>query len=248
MKSYQGPVFLLTASILLMSIKPVSQASAGQHDQPRPNFLMRGPGGEFVSDSVKRLGINILIIDKISLKEASPVNDHSVPVSKEKLLDALIVFLHDNNAMLVKSGVICQIVPLSRKLGTRWEAIARLEDIPIIQRTSRPLAFSAPRVSSPYVSMAFDGLFLPEFCEQVAKDLNLNPIVIAPAVKGSATLITSMIRTEMLLPILTTVLENNDAVLVEFMGEYQIVPKSKELPKEWKVLTDLPQSVPSIKQ
>ena len=226
MKCSQWFVRFLAVSALLISM---SQAATQQDAQSElKNRILQI--SQFGGNAVRNLGIDILIVDRISLNGTGPVYDRDSHVSKEDLLGIYIAFLRESGALLVKSGIVCQIVPLSRDLGDRWNPIISLADIPSIQRGN----------IGPHVSMIFNNSSLSDFCAQTAKALNITPIVIDPAVKGSVTLFTAEIPKETLAPILMTVLDNNDAVLVESMGEYQIVPKSKELPRQWKVLTNVP--------
>jgi hypothetical protein len=200
---------------------------------------MKTQAAEFVYDTVKRLGIEILIVDRILLNGKYPVDYKSNVVSNENLLDLFITFLRDNDALLIKSDVVCQIVPVSRKPGGHWQAITHLKDIPaIVNRSGRPRL-------APSVKMSFDGASIADFCKSIAIELKIAPLLIDPDVKGYVTLITSVIPAETQFPILMAVLENSDAVLIESMGEYQIIPKSKALPGQWKILTELPPSAPS---
>jgi len=241
MKNSQWVVLLLAVSILLTSAKSVQLATAEQRASPDSAILDQRQILLFAAVITQKLEIDILILDRISLEEPGSVNDWENGLSKQDLLDRFIGFLRDNGALLIKSGIICQIVPSSRDLGNRWSPITALADIPSKVEV-RQFASSIQRASNSLgpIRMINAGNSLPEFCTQIARFLSITPIVIDPAVKGSVTLTTSIIPREALFPILMVVLDNNDAVLVESKGEYQIVPKFKKLPEQWKVLTDLP--------
>ena len=185
---------------------------------------------QFLSNTIRDLGIDILIIDKITLAGITPVCT-DIATSKKDRLDTFIGYLRDNWARLVKSGIVCQIVPLSQSIRDPWDPIAGPADIPSIQ---------PEEVGR--ISMNYDGALLSVFCNQIAVPVNIYPIVIDPALTGRVTLLTRPISKESLAPVLMTILENNEAILIERLGEYQIVPKSKELPRQWNILTNPPSS------
>jgi hypothetical protein len=56
-----------------------------------------------------------------------------------------------------------------------------------------------------------------------------------------------MINKEEVYPILITVLKNNDALLIESAGKYQIVPVSGGVPQGWKILDRQPTPDRSIR-
>jgi hypothetical protein len=234
MKNLQWSVFFVAVSILVMTISmgPVLQASTMQSAEPKKLDRMPREVFQFLAKTTRDLRIDILIIDKITFTEV-PVYTDTATSPKDRL-DIFIGYLRDNGARLVKSGIVYQIVPLSQNSGDYWDPIADPADISSIQ----------PKAGR-RISVNYDGEFLPNFCNQIAGILNITPIVIDPALTGHVTLLTGPIPKESLAQILITILENNGAMIIERLGEYQIVPKSKELPGQWKILTNLPSSDPS---
>jgi hypothetical protein len=234
MKNLQWPVFCLAVSILMTtsSIGPILQASTMQSTEPKNLDRMPREVFQYLAKTTRDLGIDILIIDKITLAEAPVYTDTAM--SLKDRLDIFISYLRDNGARLVKSGIVYQIVPLSQNSDIHSDPIADPADISSIQ----------PKAGG-RISIRYEGAFLPNFCNQIAGMLNIMPIVIDPALTGRVNLLTGPIPKESLAQILMTILDNNGAMIIERSGEYQIVPKSKELPGQWKILTNIPSPDPS---
>jgi len=227
---------LLPVLLFAVSIPTLSNGSTALQQTPIQQGATRGVDRTarlppFVIDAVKSLGIPIVILDKVSLQGTIDAQK-DVTLSKEDLLNTLTRFLRENGAWLVKSGMICQIVPLSQNLGDGWEPITNPTEIPSIQQGSMRK-----------IMMAFAGARLSDFCANIAQMLNITPIAIDPAIQGSVTLHTATpVTREIAFATLMTVLKNNDAVIIHSVGKYQIVSKPKDLPPGWEVLTYLPLS------
>lgn len=182
---------------------------------------------DFIATMSQRVGIAAVLIDKETLQGFVTLHKDA-PVSKQDMLDMFVAGLRDNGAMLVKSGTVYQIVPLSRGLGEGVEAITSATAI---------LPFS--RYSG--VQMKFDGISVSQFCAVIADMYATTPIVISPAIKGGVTLYSSAaITREDAYAIWRTVLKNNGAMLIGSSGRYEIVPVSQNLDPGWNVITDQP--------
>jgi type II secretory pathway component GspD/PulD (secretin) len=217
--------------MVLQQVEP--QRSMGWGTSPGsqgPIRFDRAPISKFIKEMIRRLGIAHVVVDKVSLEQTITLYQDA-PVSRQDLLNLFIGGLRDNGAMLVKSGTVHQIVPLSRKLGDGLELITSPAEIVAVPR----------RTPYPTVQLSYGGAALSDFIAVVAGWLDITPIEVHPAVKGTVTIFSSgAITREMVFQILMAVLENNDARIVECAGRYEVVPVFHALPFQCEILTHEP--------
>jgi TonB family protein len=188
--------------------------SSGSQDSIR---FDQAPMSAFIKEMIRRLGIALVVVHNIPLTQTVTLYKEA-PVSRQHLLDLFIGALRDNNAILVKSRTVYQIIPLSRHVR------ATLEPVTTAEIVSAPLEVAG-------VMMAYAGASLSSFCRDIAVRLDITPIIIDPAVQGTVTIYGSRpITQEMVFPTLLAVLENNNARIVECAGTYEVVPVSRYLP------------------
>jgi TonB family protein len=202
----------------------------GQAQQAAPQKDTRGvdfdyaPLLVFVKDMARRLDIDLMIFDYVPPQGFVTLHKDA-PLSREDLTNLLDGALRDCGAMLVKSGTLYQVVPLSQ--GSGGAAVA-VNDLPRRASLSR----------APMVSMTYCDVSLPEVCSQIADMLNILPIMINPEIGGSVTLMSfAPISRERVFEVLLALLANNDAILIRSAGIYEIVPASKDLPAKWERVT-----------
>jgi TonB family protein len=221
-----GILFLTSSlidSTILQQLMP--RASAQNYSPADQNSVSfdHTPMIQFVGKMIERLDIAIVVIDRVNL-QGSVTLHKDAPVSRQDLLNLFIDGLSASDAVLVKSGSVMQIVPKSRDLGEGLEPITSPAEL-------------EPSSRGGSVWMKYNSAPLSEFAAHVAGLLNIMPIVIKPGIHGSVTLLSSApITREQVYSILMTVLKNNDALLIESAGQYQIVLVSGDMPQGWKTV------------
>ncbi len=183
---------------------------------------------QFLRQMMRRLDISVILVDS-NVKLQGYVTIHrDAPVSRQELLSIFIDELRTSDAVLVKSGSIMQIVRNSRDLGEGFEPVTSPAEI-------------VPRPPGGGVTMGHDHCPISDFIVQIADMLDIIPLVISPAIRGSVTLFgEAVIGREQVYSILNTVLKNNGALIIESAGNYQIVPASRNVPQGWKILDSPP--------
>jgi type II secretory pathway component GspD/PulD (secretin) len=215
----------IDSAILQQSIPKASAQGISAEDQ-NPVSFDHTPLFQFVRKMIERLDIAIVLVDKVKLQGSVTVHKNA-PVSRQDLLDLLIDGLRVSDAVLAKSASIMQIVPKSADLSEGFELV-----------TSPAQLVRRPRGGN--VWMMYNNASLSQFCATTADLLNIIPIVIRPTIHGSVTLLSSLqITLEEVYSLLVTILKNNDALLIEAAGKYQIV-RSGDVPQGWKILNRQP--------
>jgi type II secretory pathway component GspD/PulD (secretin) len=185
----------------------------------------KAPLGQFILTMMRRLRIDVVLVHNIFPKSVVTLHKNA-PVSDQDLWDLFIAGLRDCNAMLVKNNGVYQIVPYSQNLLDGWETAVSLSQT--VQASTSNLR----------MMLNYEGADLSDVLPQFVEMLNLTPIAINPYIKGELTVYTSSsISREKALAVFMALLKNNDAVLIELKGKYQIFPASKPLPARWTALS-----------
>ncbi|MBZ5500389.1 MAG: energy transducer TonB [Acidobacteriia bacterium] len=215
-------------SITLQPCTPMaSMQGISAQDQDSMSFD-NAPMYLFVSQMMRRLDIAAILVDSNVQLQGSVTIHKDAPVSKQELMSFFVDALRDRDAVLVKSGGIMQIVPISRASGEGFETATSPADI-------------VPRVPGGNVRMRFDNASISDFISGIADLLHITPIVISPAIRGNVTLLNeAAITRDLAYSILSTVLKNNDARIIESAANYQVVPASRDVPQGWKVFDRQP--------
>jgi hypothetical protein len=213
--------------------KPLIQMALAQTISAQDQNSIRfdnAPLLDFLRQMMRRLDIPVVLVDS-NVKLQGYVTLHKdAPVSRQELLSIFIDKLRTSDAVLVKSGSIMQIVSYSRDWGEGFEPVTSPPEI-------------APRPTGIKVSFNYDNIPISDFIVQIANLLDIIPLVISPAVRGSVTLLgAAAIGSEQVYSILNTALKNNGAAIIESAGNYQIVPVSRNVPQGWKILDSPPAS------
>jgi hypothetical protein len=181
----------------------------------------REPLISFIRFMMQRLRIDAAIVRDVSLK--MPISIHKdAPISDQELFALFITSLHDFKAELVKRGSIYQILSLSNNSHEGWEPVVALS--PAVRTAA----------SGGVLKINADEMDLSDILPWFIDPLNLTPIVINRFVDGHVTIVCSTpIQREKALELLITLLKDNNSMLLESNGNYEIIPVSNGVPEGW---------------
>jgi hypothetical protein len=226
------PSVLFSFSIMIAPAQTISAQDQNSIRSDNTRLLFQS-----LRQTMRRLDIPVIVLDSNVKLKGNLALANDAPVSKQELLNRFIDELHTSNAVLVKSGSIMQIVLSSRDLGEGFEPVTSPPEI-------------LPRSLGGGMFLNYENASIFDFLLQVSSLLDIKPLVISPAIRGSITILCeAAIGPEQMYSILNTVLKNNGALIIESDGKYQIVPASRKLLQGWKILNSppaLPRSISSF--